>query len=62
MWDKIAALISKDPILSVIIILAGTFTIWLYKEFKAMNNETLLKKLDLVNKKMNKQNIISIDV
>lgn len=52
MWKEISELIGANPILTLIITILGTSTIWLYKEFKVMMNRSLRNKMEVINEKI----------
>ncbi|MNX64297.1 hypothetical protein D3C86_953190 [compost metagenome] len=52
MWKELAALIGANPILTLVITLLGTSTIWLYKEFKQMIEQSTKIKVAELNEKI----------
>ncbi|WP_068614671.1 hypothetical protein [Paenibacillus tuaregi] len=52
MWKELAALIGANPILTLVITLLGTSTIWLYKEFKQMIEQSTKTKVAELNEKI----------
>lgn len=52
MWESISKLIGANSTAVLIITIVGTFSVWLYKEFKVMNNENFKSKVALINKKI----------
>ncbi|WP_339222099.1 hypothetical protein [Paenibacillus sp. FSL W7-1332] len=52
MWSEISKLIGANPITTLVIIIAGTSTIWMYKEFKEMINQNNKAKINNINEKI----------
>lgn len=52
MWSEISKLIGANPIMSLIITIFGTSTIWMYKEFKEMINRNNTKRITNLNEKI----------
>lgn len=52
MWKDISELIGANPILTLMITILGTSTIWLYKEFKVMMERSSKQKIETLNNKI----------
>ncbi|WP_152396659.1 hypothetical protein [Paenibacillus guangzhouensis] len=52
MWSEISKLIGANPIMTLVLTIFGTTTIWLYKEFKEMINQNNRTQLASVNEKI----------
>ncbi|MEC0203886.1 hypothetical protein P4H39_14680 [Paenibacillus lautus] len=52
MWSEISKLIGANPIMTLVIIIVGTSTIWMYKEFKEMINQNNKSKISNINEKI----------
>ncbi|MGW9127677.1 hypothetical protein ACWGPW_22060 [Paenibacillus chitinolyticus] len=52
MWKDIAALFGSNPIVTLLILVVGTSTLWMYKEFKEILNRNNIAKLNLINERL----------
>lgn len=52
MWAEISNLIGANPSMTLVIIILGTTTIWMYKEFKEMINQNNKAKILSINEKI----------
>ncbi|WP_068779370.1 hypothetical protein [Paenibacillus sp. GM2] len=52
MWESISRIIGDNPVLSLVVTILITSTIWLYKEFKEMINNNMRAKEAALNEKI----------
>ncbi|MCY9593001.1 hypothetical protein PC41400_27085 [Paenibacillus chitinolyticus] len=52
MWKDIAALFGSNPLVTLLIVVVGTSTLWMYKEFKEILNRNNIAKLNLINERL----------
>ncbi|MBB6637613.1 hypothetical protein [Cohnella thailandensis] len=52
MWESISKLIGANSTAVLVITIIGTFSVWLYKEFRTMNKEDFKSRIALINKKI----------
>ncbi|MFD7525010.1 hypothetical protein [Paenibacillus chitinolyticus] len=52
MWKDIAALFGSNPVVTLLILVVGTSTLWMYKEFKEILNRNNIAKLNLINERL----------
>ncbi|WP_152399110.1 hypothetical protein [Paenibacillus cellulositrophicus] len=52
MWSEVSKLIGANPIVTLVITIIGTSSIWMYKEFKEMINRNNSARISRVNEKI----------
>ena len=52
MWSEIAKIIGANPVMTIVITIIGTFSIWMYKEFKEMMTQKKKARLASIDEKI----------